>query len=374
VSVKPEPSITQSFSDRPTRILIIDDSALYRQAIQNALHDMPEVSVIGVAKNGIEALEKIDELDPDLLTLDIQMPDMDGITTLREINRRKLRPTAIMVSSLTHEGAQITTDALLEGAFDFILKPSGGDAQKNHGQLREELTKKITAFRAMVAAKTRRYQIDVPERKASPGELRGKLSTKASVCRAVLIATSTGGPAALKVVLPKLPANIPVPILVVQHMPPKYTHSLAKRLDELCEVKVKEAKDLTETPAGTVLIAPGGQQMRLAVQNSHVVTRITNDPAENGCRPSADYLFRSCINALEGNVLAVIMTGMGRDGTNGCIEIKRHGGNVFAQHQNGCAVYGMPKATIDQGLADRVLPLGKIGPAIVRHIKRSRRI
>ncbi len=362
-----------TLAEIPTRLLIVDDSALYRQTINNALRTMEGVTIVGVAKNGIEALEKVDELDPDLLTLDVQMPDMDGIATLREMNRRRLRAKAIMVSSLTSEGARVTTDALLEGAFDFILKPSGRVASENHRDLFNALDEKITAFRASSAArKKQKRRSRRPIATVAQGEVVEETPASSSVCRAVLIATSTGGPAALKVVLPRLPVDIGVPVLVVQHMPAQYTRSLAMRLDELCEVTVQEAADGDEVRSGSALIAPGGQQMKLEGQDEDVVARLTDDPPENGCRPSADYMFRYAAKAFGGNVLAVVMTGMGRDGTDGCSEIKRRGGIVFAQHGDGCAVYGMPKATIDEGLADRVLPLGKIAPAIIRHIKRCR--
>ncbi len=359
-------------ADEPTRLLIVDDSALYRQAIRNALHDRPGVSVVGVAKNGVDALEKIEELDPDLLTLDVQMPDMDGLGVLREINRRRLRPKAIMVSSLTSEGAQVTTDALLEGAFDFVLKPSGSNPEENRQRLLRALDEKITAFRetdggTRARRRTPRTMEAPPEADLASGQ------QKESVCRAVLIGTSTGGPAALKAVLPKLPAGLPVPVLVVQHMPSKYTRSLARRLDESCKLDVTEATDGVEARASTVLIAPGDHQMKLVRRDQRVSVRVTDDPKENGCRPSVDYLLRSAADALDGQVLAVIMTGMGRDGLKGCTALKRRGGQVFAQHEYDCVVYGMPKAVIDEGIADRVLPLGRIGPAITRYVEQSLR-
>ncbi len=177
----------------------------------------------------------------------------------------------------------------------------------------------------------------------------------------------------MKVVLPELPADIPVPVLVVQHMPGEYTSALARRLDGMCALEVREASDGKEARAGHVLIAPGGRQMKLVGRDERVAVRITHDPHENGCRPSVDYLFRSAVAAVDGKALAVILTGMGRDGFKGCCALKECGGQVFAQHEYGCVVYGMPKAVIEQGIADRVLPLGRIGPAVVRHVKGSRK-
>ena len=351
------------------RILIVDDSALYRQAIRNVLSEVPDVEVVGVAKDGVDALHKIDELQPDLLTLDVQMPGMDGIEVLRKIATK-----AIMVSSFTSEGAQVTTDALLEGAFDFILKPSGRELGDTRARLASAFQEKIAAFRE--TSRSRRERAQKP-RSASTESFGFGTSDVVAVdagCQAVLVGTSTGGPAALKVVLPKLPDSLPTPVVVVQHMPAEFTRSLAKRLNELSPLNVIEAEDGCPLEAGTVVLAPGGRQLRLAKRNDIVVTCVTDDPPENGCRPSADYLFRSATAALSGNVLAVVMTGMGRDGMRGARDVKNHGGCVFAQHEDGCIVYGMPKATIDAGLADRVLPLGRIGPAIVRHVKRSRQV
>jgi two-component system chemotaxis response regulator CheB len=358
--------------EEPTKILVVDDSALYRQTISNVLRQHSNVVVVGKARNGIEALEQIAELDPDLLTLDVQMPDMDGITLLREINKRRLRAKAIMVSSFTAEGAQVTTDALLEGAFDFVLKPSAGDAAENRRLLSEALEEKITAFRqAQSDRQTRATSALRTPAKVARGEVSERAPQATSACRAVLIGTSTGGPVALKTVLPKLPSTFDVPILIVQHMPPKYTDSLARRLDQLSDLDVVEATEGAEVKGGTMMIAPGGRHIKLQRRGHRVIVRLTDDPPENGCRPAIDYLFRSAASVFDGNVLGIIMTGMGRDGTLGCAEIKAQGGHVFAQHQDGCVVYGMPKAVIDEGLADRVLPLGKIAAAVVRYVKRS---
>jgi two-component system chemotaxis response regulator CheB len=354
----------------PTRILIVDDSALYRQFIHNVLREVAEALVVGIAKNGVEALEKIVELDPDLLTLDVRMPDMDGIQVLLEIKRRRLRPKAIMVSSLTTDGAQVTTDALLEGAFDFILKPSGGDSVANRQQLRDALEKKISAFRETSGRRARSIS---RLREMGTDEVMDAAPAPDGVCQAVILGTSTGGPEALKVVLPKLPAALPVPMLVVQHMPAQFTQSLASRLDEICPLNVIEARDQSEAVAGQIVIAPGGKQMKVERAGGDLLVRVNDDPPENSVRPSVDYLLRSVADAVCGHALAVIMTGMGRDGLAGCKRLKQAGGYVFAQTQDDCVVYGMPKAVIEENLADRALPLGKIAPAIVRHLNRSRR-
>jgi two-component system chemotaxis response regulator CheB len=354
-------------TDAPVRILIVDDSALYRLAIRHALQDLSGVEIVGVAKDGTDALRKIEEYDPDLLTLDVQMPDLDGLEVLQEISRRQLRPKAIMVSSLTAHGAQATTDALLEGAFDFILKPSSRDSAENRRLLKDALAERITAFR-----QTRHDTASMRPGAASVVTLGTTARPRAvTSCQAVVIGVSTGGPAALKQVLPALPADLPVPVLVVQHMPAQYTQALAGRLDGMCRLDVTEAVDGSELKAGTVLIAPGGRQMKVRRRDHRVFIRITDDASENGCRPAVDYLLRSVVSVFGREVLSVIMTGMGRDGFLGCQLLKDQGGHVFAQHQHDCVVYGMPKAIIDGGLADRVLPLGRIAPGIVSHLERS---
>ena len=349
----------------PTKILIVDDSALYRQSIQNVLRDCEVVSIVGTAKNGIEALEKIETLDPDLLTLDVQMPDMDGIQLLNEINRRGLRPKAIMVSGLTAEGAQVTTDALLEGAFDFILKPTGNDAQLNRQRLKDTLAEKIKAFRESATQRGRRVSESTTKR--SVAEETAPIPSAA--CRAIIIGTSTGGPRALKQLLPRLPADLPVPLLIVQHMPPRYTSSLAKRLDGICALNVVEATEQMKATPGMAIIAPGGTQMKLESVGSRLSVRVNDDPPENGVKPSVDYLIRSAAHVLEGNALAVILTGMGRDGLVGCQRLKAAGGYVFAQTQEDCTVYGMPKAVVDAELVDRNLTLKQLETAIPRHLR-----
>lgn len=358
-----------------TRILVVDDSALYRQSIRNVLRDVSGAEVVGVAGSGVEALEKIQQLAPDLLTLDVQMPDMDGIALLRELRRRRLACKAIMVSSLTSEGAQVTTEALIEGAFDFVLKPSSRDPAANREQLHAALAERILAFQqAAGQAPTGRGDGScgsgrVP-RRGGPADVPPRPT---AACRAVILGCSTGGPAALKLVLPKLPPDLPVPVLVVQHMPPQYTRSLSKRLNEFCSLEVVEAEDRMPATAGRIYIAQGGLQMRLEGADHRLALRLDDAPPENGIRPSVDYLLRSVAELLGGQALAVILTGMGRDGAAGCQALKRVGGYVFAQTREDCVVYGMPKVVIEQELADRVLPLGKVAPAIVRHLNRSRR-
>jgi two-component system chemotaxis response regulator CheB len=313
----------------------------------------------------------ITQFDPDLLTLDVHMPDIDGIHVLRELKRRRARSRALMLSSLTANGAQVTTDALLEGAFDFIQKPGGANAEANRIALRESLTEKIAAFRA---SRARRRVAALPMRPvetSAPSQLE-EGAPPGFRCEALVVATSTGGPVALREFLPGLPADLPVPVFIVQHMPAQYTRPLAERLNQACPLEVLEAVDGMAAEPGSAYIAPGGKHLRLERRMGKVRLKLTEDPPENGCRPAADYLFRSAAETWAGRVMAVVLTGMGRDGMLGCRQIREQGGYVFAQHAEGCIVYGMPKAVIDEKLAHSVLTLDKLAPAVVQRIRRSR--
>ena len=358
---------SRDLSAERLRILVVDDSALYCQLLRNVLNEVPEVEVVGTARSGPQALEMSDQLNPDLMTLDVRMPGGDGLTVLRELRKRRSRVRAIMVSSFTATGAQVTTDALMEGAFDFIQKPGGPDAAANRRMLVESLTEKIAVFRAS-RTEPQRPQSSPAQSSPRPGP-RGEHVVAG--CEAVLIGTSTGGPVALREVLTQLPADLPVPVLIVQHMPAQYTHSLAERLSEASPLEVVEACDGMQLEAGWAFLAPGGRHMRIVRRGNRLRIEITDDPPENSCRPSVDYLFRSAIGTLGGRVVAVVMTGMGRDGTEGARALKRHGAHVIAQHPDGCVVFGMPKSVIEEQLADEVVPLPRIASAVLRQVLRG---
>lgn len=362
------------------RILVVDDSALYRQLVRNVLREVPDVEVVGVASSGSEALERLSELNPDLLTLDVQMPNMDGLEVLRELKKRHSRAKALVLSSLTSNGAKATTDALLAGAFDFIHKPSGTDALANRTHLLEALTEKLDAFRVSQGSKLPDHKVAQADThvehltcaEAAGGAIppliakgRSKVGARFD---AVIIGASTGGPAALREVLPKLPSTIDVPIFVVQHMPAQYTSSLAQRLNEDCQLQVVEAQDGMPAENGCIYIAPGGFHLRLDTVRGRVLMHTTLDAPEHNCRPAVDYLLRSATDVFEGRVVAVILTGMGRDGADGCRWLKQKGGYVVAQHPDGCVVYGMPKVVVEEHLVDRVVPLDKIAAWIVRQV------
>jgi len=363
------------------RVLIVDDSALYRQAIGAALAQVDGVEVIGMAVNGEDAITKIIKLNPDLLTLDVEMPVMNGIETLRQMNLLRLRPRAIMVSSLTEAGARVTLDALFEGAFDFITKPSGG-LHTSREKLRDELADKIVAYRTHQQSPSRSKAVSfvnlpvptAPKSIDRAGELgfQHPPAPQTSGCRLTLVGLSTGGPQALRHVLPRLDADFPCPIIVIQHMPPDYTKMMARRMNEECSLRVSEAMDGEIIYPGHIYIAPGGYHLDLQRVGENVVAKLNTEPPVNSCRPAVDYTLNRAIDIYGGQVLAVIMTGMGKDGLAGCERAKTHGATVYTQDAATSAVYGMPRVVAEAGLADRILPLAKIAPAITRHVHRTR--
>jgi len=373
------------------RVLVVDDSALYRQMVKNVLRNVPDVQVVGLACTGMEALAKIPELQPDLLTLDVHMPDMNGLELLREIKKRRLGVKAIMISSLTAQGAQVTTDALLAGAFDFIQKPNSPDAETNRKLLDEMLSEKIKAFQeSRSTTMPVRKPISAPSKSI---ESRDKFAgakpsidtvstasmlnstnfhTGAGRIDAVVIGTSTGGPLALREVIPKLPSTLGVPVFVVQHMPQGYTKSLAARIGEISQLPVQEAANNMFVEPNQVYVAPGGLHMGIEIQRGKHWIIMSDSPPEHNCRPSVDYTLRSAAQAYSGRLLVVILTGMGRDGTEGCRLVRQLGGSVLAQHPEGCVVYGMPKAVVEEQLANRVVPLEKMATWIVHMLETSR--
>ena len=373
------------------RVLVVDDSALYRQLVKNVLRNVPDVQVVGLACTGMEALAKIPELQPDLLTLDVHMPDMNGLELLREIKKRRLGVKAIMISSLTAQGAQVTTDALLAGAFDFIQKPNSPDAETNRKLLDALLSEKIKAFQEGRSTKMPVRKPDSAPSKSieSRAKFAGAIPSFDTVSTAsmlnspnlhsgcgridaVVIGTSTGGPLALREVIPKLPSTLGVPVFVVQHMPQGYTKSLATRNGEVSQLPVQEAANNMIVEPHGVYVAPGGLHMGIEMQRGKHWITTSDSPPEHNCRPAVDYTLRSAAKAYSGRLLVVILTGMGRDGTEGCRLVRQLGGSVLAQHPDGCVVYGMPKAVVEEQLANRVVPLERMATWIVRTLEANR--
>jgi two-component system chemotaxis response regulator CheB len=340
------------------RVLVVDDSVVVRQIVSDALRTDPEIEVVGLAQNGRVALEKIAVARPDVITLDIEMPEMDGLATLTEL--RKLHPQlpVIMFSTLTERGAGATLDALSRGASDYVCKPSGQrNVQQTMETIRSQLIPKIHALYQRRSGGTRAQASIDPAYGNLPKSSNGPVNL-------VVIGVSTGGPAALAEVIPRLPAGLRQPVLVVQHMPPMFTRVLAQRLAASAAVSVKEAVARDRILPGTVLIAPGDYHMRVAGNARDAWVTLDQAPAENGCRPAADPLFTSAAQVYGSGVLAVVLTGLGRDGTKGAAHIRKACGQVWAQDEASSVVWGMPRSVVEAGLATRTLPLQQVARAI----------
>lgn len=330
------------------RVLVIDDSAVVRKVLSERLAQQPGIAVVGTAPHAAVAWDKVQELKPDVITLDVEMPDMDGVSFLRVLMRDNPLPV-VMVSSLTQKGAEVTLDALAAGAVDFVAKPSAGLGLRL-GDLIPELADAIRA--ASVARVVRRA--------AAPREPRAPtLALARTTHRIVAVGGSTGGTEAIREILEALPADAPG-VVVTQHMPEHFTASWARRCDSLCAVRVKEAEDEDRVLPGHVLIAPGNHHMRLVRRGGNYHVKVTQDEHVNRHRPSVDVLFESVALHAGKNAVGVILTGMGADGAKGLLEMRKAGAHTIAQDEASCVVFGMPKEAIDLGAAEVVLPLGQI--------------
>jgi two-component system chemotaxis response regulator CheB len=361
-------------SPNTLKVMVVDDTILYRKIVSDVMAEIPGVEVVGTAHNGKAALLKIKTLQPDLLTLDIEMPEMSGLELLERLKTEAPDVGAVMVSTLTQEGGIMTMRALELGAFDFIPKPQSGTMAENKTAVKNALEPILQAFsrirrnkrvpvfhRGPVAPKPWRTAVN-----ASPAV---KSTVKRSGSSSIIgIGISTGGPNALARMLPKLPADIGVPVVIVQHMPPMFTQSLAKSLDSKCALEVREAINGEPLRPNVVYIAPGGKQMKIVAGSDgrQRVIKITDDLPENSCKPSVDYLFRSIAELYVGRSTGVIMTGMGSDGTAGLKLMKNNGAVVIAQDESSCVVFGMPKDPIQQGIVDVVAPLDAISQEILK--------
>jgi two-component system chemotaxis response regulator CheB len=359
---------------RKIRVLIVDDSVVARRLLNDALSADPAIEIADIAATGRVAMAKIPYCKPDLVTLDVDMPEMSGLETLSAIRKEHPHLPVIMVSNLTEHGAVVTLDALSLGATDYVTKPS--DVRNRDAalrQVREELIPKIKTFCRLAGAEAP-PAVPPPTRPSSlrtipPAET--FLSETARV-DAVFIGISTGGPNALAELLPALPKDFPVPILIVQHMPPIFTKFLSDRLSAKSQFKVMEAQAGEIPEAGRVYVAPGDHHMLVEREGTDVRIRVNLDPPENSCRPSVDVLFRSAAKVYGSRSLGVIMTGMGQDGLKGCEKIKEAGGHVVAQDEASSVVWGMPGFVVRAGLADRVLPLSQMALEILRRARAGR--
>ena len=346
----------------PIGVLICDDSATIRGILSATFNADPELKIVGTAVNGEACLAAIPSARPDLVLLDVEMPVMDGITTLREIRRRFGKLPVVMFSSLTERGAKAMVDALLAGANDYVAKPAGLDAAEVAARIRTDVIGRIKSL--------------IPRRAAAAGVRSGARVAEAprpvrqERIRGVVIAVSTGGPTALAEVLPAFVPDARVPILVVQHMPAAFTAHLAERLAKTGGLTVREAADGDLAKPGEVLLAPGGRHLELVSDTPQPRVRLTDDPPENSCRPAADVLFRSAVRLWGGGTLGVVLTGMGKDGLAGSREIVAAGGSVIAQDEFSSVVWGMPGEVVRAGLADAVLPLSQVGVEVALRLKR----
>jgi two-component system chemotaxis response regulator CheB len=348
------------------RVMVVDDSVVMRRLVTHAIEADPELEMVGSASNGVSALQRIPQFDPDIVTLDIEMPEMDGLSMLRQLRCDYPALRVIMCSSLTYRGAPATLDALALGADDYVTKVSSeGSLDQSIARFRSELTPKIKQFfhKRTPSAEPRPEAASVPV--TSPPRLGARIRPKV-----VAIGVSTGGPTALGTILPEFPADFPLPILVVQHMPPLFTRFLAERLNSTCSLSVAEAIDGQPLVPGTILTAPGDYHMKHASTDGAVRVRLDQAPPLNSCRPAVDALFASVAEVFGGAAIAAVLTGMGQDGLRGVQTLKPLGAGILAQDEASSVVWGMPGAVVGAGLADCVLPLGGIVTEIVRRARR----
>lgn len=344
------------------RVLIVDDTAVIRKLISEAISRDPDLEVAGTASNGSIALQKLPQLAPDAVTLDLEMPGIDGLETLRQLRRAYPKTPVIMLSSLTVKGAEATLEALAAGANDYVAKPAGSTSfEETLRYLDEELVPRIKAH------------FPTHSRTSSPDTIRSVSANQPATARRsvrpgnpldrveiVTIGTSTGGPNALTSIFTSITTPLPVPIVIVQHMPPIFTRSLAARLDSPHATRFFEAEDGQEILSGCAYIAPGGKHLEITRSDSRTFARLHEGPRENSCRPAVDVLFRSVAQHFGTKALAIVLTGMGKDGYRGAQSIVELGGRVLAQDKASSVVWGMPSYIAEEGIAEEVLPLTEI--------------
>lgn len=339
----------------PVRVLIVDDSAVVRKLVSEALASGPEVSVLGTAFSGAAALEKIPQLRPDVVTLDIEMPGLNGLQTLAEIRKRYPKLPVIMFSTLTERGASVTLEALSLGASDYVTKPTNSESlAKAMEQVRRELVAKIVCLGTQRASAP------------TPAPVLARTSRIGQRIDVLAVGVSTGGPNALAQVIPSLPADFPVPIVIVQHMPPLFTRLLAERLNSKSRLAVREAEAGQILERGQVWIARGDYHLVVARNASGVILNLNQDHTENSCRPAVDVLFRSVAKTYGVHALAVVMTGMGSDGARGAASIREAGGEVFVQDEATSVVWGMPAAAVSAGAVDKICALPDLSDEMIR--------
>lgn len=344
------------------RVLIVDDSAYIRKVVKQILERSPFIEVVGTAFNGIDALQKVLELDPDVITLDLIMPEMNGIEFLVEQMKRK--PIPVVISSIASETGEMALEALEAGAVDFIQKPTALATEKVY-EIAEELIEKVKA-----ASKITMEKILKPSLVKSPGLIfEKKGSDITSRFDLIVIGVSTGGPQALRLIIPQIPKNFPVPVAIVLHMPVGYTELYAQKLNEISNLEVLEAQEGIEFKAGRVIVAQAGKHLSV-IQNSRgqYLAHLDVRPFDTPHRPAVDVLFKSASEVYSKRVLGIVLTGMGSDGREGCLWIKSKGGTVFTEAEETCVVYGMPRSVDEAQLSDKSIPLYNMVKSIMEEI------
>lgn len=345
------------------KVLVVDDSAFMRKVISDMLSNDEEIVVVGTAKNGQDGIEKAQLLKPQIITLDVEMPVMDGITALEKLLKLDPAPNVIMLSSLTNNGGEATMRALEAGAIDFVPKPTSSIIHFNIDDIKQDLIQKI---KNAATSNTLCYaqQCSTPVKsKRQPIE---RVDSRSNLKYIVAIGTSTGGPRALQEVIPYLPADLPAAVLIVQHMPPGFTKSLAMRLDSLSDINVKEAEDGDILKPGWAYLAPGDYHISISNASGEYRIGTNQEMPMTGHRPSVNYMMNSLAACGHKNLIAVMMTGMGSDGSIGIAKIKENGGRTIAQNEATCVVYGMPKAAVAVGAIDKIVPLNEIAKEIIK--------
>ena len=352
---------------KKVKVMVVDDSAFMRKMISDMIKADDELEVVASARNGEELIKKLSTYDPDVITLDVEMPIMDGLSTLREMKRLGINKKIIMVSAVTVNNSKLTLECLQEGAVDFILKPSGS-ISLDIDKIKLDLINKIRTI-SLSGSKTFEKSVgttrdrNILKRDENRSNIRGN-----DIYKAIVIAASTGGPKAVHTVIESLPSNMDVPIFIVQHMPQGFTKAFADRLNRTCKLKVTEAihEDIIEK--NHVYIAPGGYHMEIGSKDRIILTK---EPTLWGVRPAADKLFKSAARIYGDKLISVVLTGMGRDGASGTVEVKNFNGYTISQDEDTCVIYGMPKTTFETGAVDEVLPLNEIGKRLAQLVRRG---